>query len=454
MDVNSNGTIVIGGGLAGLAAAVRLARAGRPVTVLEATRAGGGRSRSFHDSVLGREIDNGQHLMMGCYHDTQAFLRTIGSEDDGVYYQRNLAVNMVRPGGKTVALACPALPAPLHLAAGLLGMRGVGVWAKATALRAGVMLRNEVVRPDDNETCDAWLHRMGQTVELRNTFWEPLIWAVLNEDPLVASAAMLVAVLDRAFMSTRDASRLGVPRRPLSRLYVDHARAYLEARGATVRFGAPVRAIEVEAGRAVGVRLRSGERCPADTIISAVPPHALLSLLPTSTKQHWAFADVARLETSPIVNLWAVVSRPLFEGPFVGLVGSPLHWLFDRDQIDPLPGREGHLISVTISGARGYVHDDVAALEGLFESEARRFFPSRDFKLLRFRAVKEKRATISHAAGTYHRRPETKSPIPGLLLAGDWVRTGLPATIESAVKSGHDAAAIALDHLPQAPARS
>lgn len=439
-------TIVIGGGLAGLAAATRLMDTGHHVTLLEAAKHGGGRSRSFHDPVLDREIDNGQHLMMGCYHETQSFLRTIGTEDDAVYYQRNLAVKMVKPGGVLVDFACPALPAPFHLAAGLVGMRGVGLWAKATALRAGLMLRNEVVRPDDTETCDAWLRRMGQTLELRSAFWEPLIWAVLNEDPLVASAAMLVAVLDRAFMSTRDASRLGVPKRPLSRLYVDHACEFLRRKGATLEFGAAVREIRMSAGRAVGVRLKDGRTLDADNLISAIPPHALLAVLPEHATQHWAFVDVQRLRTSPIINLWALVDRPLFEGPFVGLVGSPLHWVFDRDQIDPNPRSEGHLLSVTISGARSYVEDSPSALEGLLESELRKYFPQRAFELRKFRVVKERRATISHAAGTYHRRPETKSPVPGLLLAGDWTRTGLPATIESAVKSGHDAAAVILDH--------
>ena len=124
-------------------------------------------------------------------------------------------------------LRCPALPAPLHLAAGLMTMRGLGLLSKASALRAGLLLRGEVDRPDDNETCDAWLRRLGQTQGIRGAFWDPLIWAVLNDDPLVASAAMLVAVLERAFLGTRDASRLGVPRLPLSRLYVDDAVTHL-----------------------------------------------------------------------------------------------------------------------------------------------------------------------------------------------------------------------------------
>ncbi|MCA9697756.1 MAG: FAD-dependent oxidoreductase, partial [Myxococcales bacterium] len=131
--------------------------------------------------------------------------------------------------------------------------------------------------------------------------------------------------------------------------------------------------------------------------------------------------------------------------PFVGLIGSPLHWLWDRDRLEgrppPRPGQPS-LLSVTISGARSFVHDQPDALRELFLAEIERFFPGKRPEVRGFRVVKEKRATISHAAGTHLRRPETRSPIPGLLLAGDWVRTGLPATIESAVQSGHDAAAV------------
>ena len=192
--------VIIGGGLAGLACAVRLAGAGQRVTVVEATKRGGGRSRSFPDSSFGRELDNGQHLMMGCYRETLALLRTLGTQD-GVRFQQNLAIEMARPGGRRIRLRCPALPAPMHLVSGLLTMRGLGVVHRASALRAGLVLSGEVRRPDDNETCDAWLTRMGQTTAIRNAFWEPLIWAVLNDDPLICSAAMFMAVLERAFGS-------------------------------------------------------------------------------------------------------------------------------------------------------------------------------------------------------------------------------------------------------------
>jgi squalene-associated FAD-dependent desaturase len=433
-----------------LAAAVRLSESGRRVTVLEATKACGGRARSFHDTVTDRVIDNGQHLVMGCYHELAAFLRTIEAPADAITYQRNLTVNMVKPGGQRIDLACPALPAPLHLAGGLATMRGLGGLHKLSALRAGLLLRTEVTRPDDNETCDAWLTRMGQTAGIRAAFWEPLIWATLNDDPLVASAAMLVAVLDRAFLRTRDASSLGVPRLPLSDIYVPHAERYLQVRGGEVRHAAPVRELVVEGARIAGARLKDGELVRADDVVLAVPPHAVGDLLPEAARHHPVFRDIARLDASPIVNLWAVVDRRVFEPPFVGLVSSPMHWIFDRDTIEPeAKARRGdrsedRLISATISGARAFIEDDASSLRELFVQELARYFPDRPVRVKQFRAVKEKRATISHAAGTYMRRPETRAPIQGLWLAGDWVRTGIPATIEGAVQSGHDAAAALL----------
>lgn len=438
-DPTAPNCIVIGGGLAGLSAAVRLAEAGRRVTLLEATRAGGGRARSFHDATLDREVDNGQHLMMGCYRETLAFLRTIDSTD-GIYFQKNLSVTMMRPGGKRLSLSCPALPAPLHLATGLLTMRGLGLLDKAAALRAGLVLRGEVQRPDDTETCDSWLRRLGQTPTLRNAFWDPMIWGTLNDDPLVSSAAMFTAVLERAFLSTRDASRLGVPKVPLSRLYVDQALAYLRARGAVLRLGEPARALQVDGHQRVrGVVLKSGEVLESDCVVSSVPPHAFLELLPGTLPSHPVYQDIARLRPSPIINLWFSVDRAPFDEPFIGLVNSPLHWMFNRSKIEGEEGGEV-LLNCTISAARACVDDPPETLQALLQGELQRFFPDHPLKIGRFKVIKEKRATISHAAGTYHCRPETQGPVRGLYMAGDWVRTGLPATIESAVQSGHDAA--------------
>jgi len=441
---NASPIVIVGAGFAGLSAAVRLSAAGHRVVVVEATGGGGGRSRSFRHPASGRELDNGQHLLMGCYRETLAFLRAIGNED-AISFQQNLQVDMVRPGGARVRLRCPALPAPFHLAAGLATMKGLGVLHKASALRAGLVLRGEAERPDDNETCDAWLRRLGQTQGIRSAFWDPIIWAVLNDDPLIASAAMLVAVIERAFLGTRDDSRLGVPKLPLSRLYVDEALEQLRQRGATLHMGQPMRAIETDAEGVCAVVLRSGERIPTRTLVSTVPPQPLLDALPDAARRHPVFQDVARLTVSPIINIWLMLDRaPFRDVPFLGLIGSPLHWLFDRSRIEG-DDRGEMLLNSTISGARGLVDDRPQTLLELAKEELRRYFPDRPVEVRGHKIIKERRATISHAAGTYQWRPPTRSPVPGLLLAGDWVRTGLPATIESACQSGHDAAAAVLE---------
>jgi len=428
-----------------MAAAVRLAKAGEKVTLFEATKAGGGRARSFVDGSSGREYDNGQHLLMACYRETLDFLRTIGS-DEGLYFQRNLQVDLVRPGGDRVSLRCPPLPAPLHLATGLLTMRGVGLLHKAAALRAGLLLRGEVKRPDDNETCDVWLTRLGQTAGIRHVFWDPLIWGVLNDDPLVASAAMLMAVLERGFMSTRDASCLGVPRVPLSRLYVDQALSFLRQHDVEIRMGTPVRSIDTRDHEVTGITLKSGETLQADRVISAVPPRAFLDLLPESWGAHPVYQDIARLRSSPIVNFWVVLDKPPFtDTPFLGLVNGPIHWMFNRSLIDGEVTTGETLLNCTMSAARSAVADSPESLLELFHGEMARYFPDFTYTVRHFRVIKEKRATISHAAGTYPWRPEIIAPIGGLYMAGDWVRTGLPATIESAVQSGHEAAAAILE---------
>jgi squalene-associated FAD-dependent desaturase len=353
---------------------------------------------------------------------------------------------MVRAGGRRVSLLCPALPAPFHLAAGFLRMRGLGVLHKASAMRAGLLLRGEVDRPDDNETCDMWLRRMGQTQGIRSAFWDPLIWAVLNDDPLVGSAAMLMAVIERAFMGTRDASCLGVPRVPLSRLYVTSALDYLRERGAEILLRSPARRLIVRDDVVRGVELRSGDEVAARQVISAVPPKGCLDILPDRARAHPVFQDVAQLKISPIISLWVFIDRPLFtDVPFLGLMESPIHWLFDRNHIEGRPHTGGVLVGCTISGARSLIDDSQDALMSLFRGEMRRFFPDRPFEVQGFRVLKERRATISHSAGSYQQRPQTKSPVHGLYLAGDWVRTGLPATIESACQSGHDAAAAVLE---------
>lgn len=437
-------TIVVGAGVAGLACATKLAEAGEPVTLIEATSHGGGRARSYHDPQLGAVVDNGQHLFMGCYVETMRLLRRIGTQDK-LRMQSDLQVQMLRPDGEgALRLRCPTLPAPMHLATGLMKMRGLSVQDRLSILRLGMVLNHELSRPDDLESCDAWLIRMGQSEGLRRIFWDPLIWGTLNEDPLACSAAMLLAVIKRGFVSTQRASCFGVSTVGLSELYVNPSLEYLNQMGAQVKMRCPVKKIVPLAEHGVRVELKSKESLKAKAVVLAVPPDPLLKLFDSSWHQDPSLAAIGSLEHAPIVNLWARLDRPLKLGmEFVGFLDSPLHWIFDRGQFESSPDAQ-NLISVTISGARAQVQDSPEQLQALLEAELKRFFGANAPKILAFRAIKERRATIRHAVGSYRQRPGCDIDIPGVYLAGDWVRTGLPATIESAAQSGHEAATTVL----------
>ncbi len=438
----SRHVIVLGAGFAGLAAAVRLADAGARVTVLERRGLLGGRAYSFREPLGGAAVDNGQHLFMRCYGETLAFLRRLGTEDR-IAFEPRLDVSMVGGGGAAARLTCPALPAPLHLLAGLLRFEGVPLRDRLVLVRGGAALAAAARRGTAAEaaleglTVAAWLARLGQTAAARRVFWDPLTLATLNDAPDVASARWLLAVARRAFFGGSRAGDLGIARGGLSDLYTEQARGVVEAAGGEVRTHAAAAALEVAGDRVVAVRLAppgrgTGERLPADAVVAAVPHRVLPALLPAALAARPPFAGLARLGASPIVSFHLWYDRPVTPYPFVGLLESPLHWLFDRGS---------HVTAVT-SGARDLIGRPHADLLALAEREVARLVPAaRGARLVRGHVIKEPFATPSLAPGAASLRPGTATPLANLVLAGDWTDTGLPGTIEGAVQSGHAAAA-------------
>jgi squalene-associated FAD-dependent desaturase len=447
-DVNGNG-----GGFAGLAAAVRLAGAGARVTVLERRGVLGGRAYSFVEPESGAVLDNGQHLFMRCYRETLAFLETLGTADR-IAFQRRLAIEFVGADGRTARLDCPPLPAPLHLVAGLLRFDGLGLADRLRMLRVGAALAAAARAGEaatarlEALTVEAWLASLGQSAASRRLFWDPLTLATLNDGPDIASARWLVAVLRRAFLDGARAGDLGFATVGLSGLYTEQARAYVEARGGTVRTRAAVAALEVAGDRVVAVRLapgeshapgdglssdaRGGARLPADAVVAAVPHHALPALLPPEIATRPPFAGLAGLGASPIVSFHLWYDRPLTDRSFLGLLDSPLHWLFNR----------GSHVTVVTSGARTLIDLTRNELTALAAREVERLVPgARGARLVRAHVIKERYATPSLAPGAGALRPGPRTPLANLVLAGDWTATGLPGTIEGAVASGHTAAA-------------
>ncbi|HXG67167.1 MAG TPA: hydroxysqualene dehydroxylase HpnE [Blastocatellia bacterium] len=320
-------------------------------------------------------------------------------------------------------------------------MKGISTGDKFRLLNVGRALRKKSDSNGNHQTVSEWLRGLGQSERIRQRFWYPMAVATLNESPDQASAGMMKKVLEIAFGGDRAGASIGISRVGLSDLYTTGARDYIEARGGQVRAGAPVRRLVIDKNRVTAVELKDGEIVAADAFISAVPPAAFLDLLPADLRAR-EFAPVAALTSSPIVsiNLW--FDRPVIDREFVGLLGTRIQWLFNKDAIFA-NGKQTNQIAIVISAARDCVDWNKSALVEMAVAELAELIPeSRSAKLLHSVIVKEREATISHTVESDYLRPGARTPLANLILAGDWTATGLPATIESAVMSGNLAAEI------------
>jgi predicted NAD/FAD-binding protein len=289
-------------------------------------------------------------------------------------------------------------------------------------------------------TVSAWLSRYRQTGRLREWLWEPLAVAALNQSPDDAAAAPFVRVLAHMFGPDPSFSSIVLPVVPLDEMYATPARRYIEARGGEVRTNALAR-IRIDDGRVIGVEVR-GDAIRVARAIAAVPWFALDALLVGGTApMAGTIAAASRMASKPIVtvNLW--YDRPVMDDAFVGLPGREMQWVFDKRQA--FGERASHL-SLVASGADQLAGSDTATLVALAAREVAAAIPgARDAVLVRGTVIREKRATFSLALDQ-PARPGVTTPVNGLFLAGDWIETGLPGTIESAAVAGHWAAHAAI----------
>lgn len=442
-------TVVVGAGFAGLSAAVRLAAHGVRVLVLESRSRLGGRATAFTDRETGELVDNGQHVLIGCYSETFALLHVIGASNH-VRWQPGLGVSMVDTDGRFSRMECPRLPAPLHLLAGVWRWSALSWRDRLAVLRMGAPLRearrmladdgSSQTLPVPAETVQDWLIRHGQTARLREMLWDPLALAALNQPAAAAAAAPFVRVLAEMFGSDPRAAAIVLPTRPLHAMYAEPARAFIEQHGGEVRTGTPA---QVVLQRDATPLVTSGSEAwtPA-AVISAVPWFALPSLIDGDVSPLAGVLDAARAtDASPIVtvNLW--YDRAVMDEPFVGLPGRLMQWVFDKRTMF---GEAASHLSLVSSGAADVLRWTNPRLVEAAQAELAGALPGvRDARVVRATVVREPRATFSLAPGQPP-RPGTHTPVRGLFLAGDWIDTGLPATIEGAVRSGHRAAEAAL----------
>lgn len=431
--------IVIGGGMAGLAAACRLAGDGQPPLVLERAPRLGGRAASFSDPFAGYDVDYGHHVLLRCCDATQGFLRRIGQEDS-MLFPHALSIPLIHRGQRSVLRSRP-LPGRLHLLPTLLRDIPLAPFHRWSALRAASALWLASPNALQNVSFRTWLSDRRQTPETMRRFWEPIVIATLNAplDRVNAEAARKVFV--EGFSARRQAG-MGFFRVPLSTIW-RAAEEYITARDGAVLRSAEAQEIVVQAGRVRGVKLKDGRTLDTESVICATPPWDLARLLPSEAEQAVSLPLSLELSWSPIINVHLWFDRPVLADPFFVALEAPIQAAFDvtalQERHEPA-GRTHIVISQSAADAWQGDSDSMIVdrcLRALHDAAPR----SHQAAMLRSRVIRHPRATFVASPGSDRLRPPSTTCIRGLFLAGDWTSTGWPSTLEGAVLSGIRAAA-------------
>jgi len=451
---SKRGTVaIVGGGLAGLAAAGALADAGYVVELFERRPFLGGRASSYELPGTGEVVDNCQHVLLGCCTNLIDFYRRLGVEQQIRWYDE---ITFIVPGGKSSTLRPGALPAPLHSAPSFLASQ-VLAWSDKLAIARAMLALTPVLPGDHGGDFLAWLKRHGQTARAIDRFWGPVLVSALNEELDRVSVAYAALVFRESFLKSAKAGRMGVPTVPLSELYGTAAR-YVEAHGGNVHLRASVESIEADAG---SVRLCvGGEEVRADYAILATPFNGVEKLLPQGDELAPLRESARHLDSSPITGIHLWFDREITPLEHAVLLERTIQWMFHKSKIlhpnrskigtswEPeIPAsrkdsaQSGSYLELVVSSSKTLVDKPRQEIIDFALRELMEFFPSvRDARLTKATVVKEVHATFSPAPGSDAFRPSHVTPLPRLFLAGDWTATGWPATMEGAVRSGYQAA--------------
>jgi squalene-associated FAD-dependent desaturase len=447
---------VVGGGLAGLAAAARLSEQGFRVELFEAGRRLGGRAGSFRDGVSGKLIDACQHVSMGCCTNLDDFLRRTGTRE---CFGRRRHVHFVGPDRRRCRFsAAPLVPAPFHLVPGLMQLGHLRLIDRLRILRTlGRLARLPVGSPADSATVGSWLSRQGETDRSVRGFWSVVLVSALGETLDRVSLAAARKVFVDGFLAARRAYELEVPRLPLAEIYDRRVGAWLGRRGVTIHRGLRIAKIDGDARRARAVVLPDQPttlrmvpvgapvRRPFDYFVVAVPWRAARGLLAAAMLPSLPMLEgVERIEPAPItaVHLW--LDRPIPGPAEAVLVGCLGQWVFRpyrrRAALDETRG-SGHYHQVVVSASHQLVGRRSEDVARQVTAELAAIWPAaRRAKLLRWRVITHREAVFSVRPGIEQLRPPQQTPLENLVLAGDWTFTGWPATMEGAVRSGYLAA--------------
>ncbi|KAB1145033.1 FAD-dependent oxidoreductase [Streptomyces luteolifulvus] len=435
--------VVVGGGLAGITAALALADAGVRVTLLEGRPRLGGLAFSFQRGEL--TVDNGQHVYLRCCTAYRWFLDRIdGTALAPLQDRLDVPVlDIARPAGQRLGrLRRDALPVPLHLGRSLATYPHLSLAERARVGRAALALKGlDLADPTlDAQDFGSWLTAHGQSARAVEALWDLVGVATLNAFAGDASLGLAAMVFKTGLLSDPGAADIGWAHVPLGELHDRLARKALDSTGVRTEVRSRVTSVSVNENGRWNVQV-PGETLPADAVVLAVPQREAHDLLPPG-----ALDDPGRLlrmGTAPILNLHVVYDRKVLHKPFFAALGTPVQWVFDRTGASGL--RDGQYLALSQSAAQDEIDEPVAALRERYLPELERLLPaSRGAEVRDFFVTRERTATFAPTPGVGRLRPGARTKAPGLYLAGAWTATGWPATMESAVRSGVSAADAAL----------
>jgi squalene-associated FAD-dependent desaturase len=438
--------VVVGGGLAGVTAALALADAGVRVTLLESRPRLGGLAFSFRRGDL--TVDNGQHVYLRCCTAYRWFLDRIeGSALAPLQDRLDVpVVDLAKPEGRRLGrLRRDALPVPLHLGRSLATYPHLSLAERARVGRAALALKGlDLADPAlDAQDFGSWLTAHGQSARAVEALWDLVGVATLNAVAGDSSLGLAAMVFKTGLLSEPGAADIGWAHVPLGELHDRLARKALESSGVRIEVRSRVTSLSSDENGAWSVQV-PGETLRADTVVLAVPQRETHDLLPDG-----ALDDARRLleiDTAPILNVHVVYDRKVLDKPFFAALGTPVQWVFDRTHASGL--REGQYLALSQSAAQDEIDEPVAVLRERYLPELERLLPgARSAEVRDFFVTRERTATFAPTPGVGRLRPGARTKAPGLYLAGAWTATGWPATMESAVRSGVRAADAALSAL-------
>lgn len=436
--------IVIGGGLAGLAAGVALADSGWRVRLFEQRPYLGGRATSYA-LPNGEHVDNCQHVTLGCCTNLEDFYRRVGSAGKIRFFDRLFFLD---PQGRTGVMQAGMLPAPAHMTGSFLAFAPLSLGDKLSIARALAAILFAGGKPKDAYggapiSMLQWLQRHKQTPGAIERFWRVVLVSALDEELDRTDARFGIDVFWKGFLSNRTGYRMGVPSVPLAELY-EGCRAAIERKGGEVALRAPVRGLRFEHGALAAAQFDGGREEKAEAFVLALPQDRVADLLPQEIRAaNPQLAGLEQIKVSPITGVHLWFDRQVTSEPFITLLDTQTQWIFNKTALYGAAATDGagQYLQLVISASYDLLRKSREEIIELCLREVRQALPSaRDAQLVKATVIKEASATFSPEPGVDAWRPAQRTQTPALFLAGDWTATGWPATMEGAVRSGYLAA--------------